>query len=116
VGLSGGQRQRLAIARVLLREPAILILDEAMSALDVESEEALQSTLGNLRGRTTLIVISHRLSALRRADYTYVLDGGRVVESGRHEELLLRGGVYAGMWATSHIGAGERPLVPGGAQ
>lgn len=116
VGLSGGQRQRLAIARVLLREPAILILDEAMSALDVESEEALQGTLGNLRGGTTLIVISHRLSALRRADYTYVLDGGRVVERGRHDELLHRGGVYAGMWATSHLGAGERPLVSREAQ
>ena len=111
VGLSGGQRQRLAIARVLLREPAVLVLDEAMSALDMESEESLQRTMGNLRGGTTLIVISHRLSALRRADYTYVLDGGRVVESGRHDELILRGGVYAGMWATSHVGTDERPLA-----
>ena len=108
VGLSGGQRQRLAIARVRLREPAVLILDEAMSALDVDSEEALQNAIGSLRGRTTLVVISHRLSALRKADQTYVLDAGRVVESGRHEELLLHGGLYASMWRTSHIGAGDR--------
>lgn len=107
VGLSGGQRQRLALARVLLREPAIVILDEAMSALDVESEEALQTTLANLRGRTTLVVISHRLSALRRADRTYLLDAGRVIESGSHEELLRLGGVYTGMWATSHVGVAQ---------
>lgn len=103
VGLSGGQRQRLALARVLLREPAVLILDEAMSALDVESEEALQERLVGLRGRMTLIVISHRLSVLRRADHIYVLDGGRVVEHGAHDALLVKDGMYAAMLRTSQI-------------
>ena len=92
--LSGGQRQRLAIARALFKDPPILILDEATSALDAESERLVQQALNNLmRGRTTL-VIAHRLSTVRRADKIIVLDQGEIVESGRHEELLARRGIY----------------------
>ncbi len=92
--LSGGQRQRLAIARALLKDPPILILDEATSALDTESERAVQAALERLMAGRTTLVIAHRLSTVRRADQIVVLDRGRLVERGRHAELLALGGVY----------------------
>lgn len=92
--LSGGQRQRVAIARALLKNAPILILDEATSHLDTESEMLVQKALQNLMEHRTVIVIAHRLSTVRRADKIVVLDRGRICETGRHEELVNRGGVY----------------------
>ena len=95
VQLSGGQRQRLAIARAVLTNPRIIILDEATSAIDAESEQLIQEALDRLmEGRTTFI-IAHRLSTVRKADRIVVLDGGRIVEQGRHDELMELSGVYA---------------------
>ena len=95
IKLSGGERQRIAIARALLRNPRILILDEATAALDSESEQMVQLALANLmKGRTTFVV-AHRLSTVRRADRILVLNQGRIVETGGHEALLYRDGVYA---------------------
>ncbi len=99
VKLSGGERQRLAIARAILRDPPILILDEATSALDSESERIVQLALANLMKNRTTLVIAHRLSTVQNADRIVVLDRGRVVKSGRHEELLRRGGPYSRLHA-----------------
>jgi ATP-binding cassette, subfamily B, bacterial MsbA len=99
VKLSGGQRQRLAIARAMLKDAPILLLDEATSALDTESERLVQAALKTLmRGRTTL-VIAHRLSTVADADLIHVIDGGRVVESGSHAELMARSGAYARLYS-----------------
>jgi ATP-binding cassette subfamily C protein len=99
VRLSGGQRQRLAIARMVLTEPKVVILDEATSALDTSTESDLHNALNRfLRGRTT-IIIAHRLSAVRQADRVLVFEDGRIVEQGRHEELLEQNGLYSALYA-----------------
>jgi ATP-binding cassette subfamily B protein len=97
--LSGGQRQRLAIARAILRDPTVLLLDEATSAVDNETEAAIKRSLTHVAlGRTT-IVIAHRLSTIVGADRIHVMDAGKVVESGRHEDLVAAGGRYAALWS-----------------
>ncbi len=92
--LSGGQRQRIAIARAILTDPTILILDEAASALDAESEESVQETIEKLRGRQTIFVVAHRLSTIRKADCIYVLEEGRIIESGTQDELINLSGRF----------------------
>jgi len=99
IKLSGGQRQRIAIARVLLKDAPILILDEATSALDSEAEVAIQEQLLNLMAGKTVIAIAHRLSTIAAMDRLIVLDHGHILQEGGHRDLLLRGGLYAELWA-----------------
>jgi subfamily B ATP-binding cassette protein MsbA len=113
--LSGGQRQRVAIARALLKNAPILVLDEATSALDTESELLVQEALANLMLNRTSFVIAHRLSTIRRADAIIVLERGRVVEIGRHDELLARpDGTYATLYQLQLLEGrkSERRMVP----
>ena len=97
--LSGGQRQRISIARALMKDPEILILDEAASALDAESEEYIKDTIDKLKSSRTILVVAHRLSTVRKADCIYVIEDGRIVESGNQQELLSLGGLFRGFYS-----------------
>lgn len=107
--LSGGQRQRIALARALYREPALLVLDEATSAVDNETEAAIQRSLLREAHRRSSLIIAHRLSSIRHADCIHVIAAGRIVESGRHAELLAANGAYAALW---RLQTGELSPVP----
>src|SRR5204863_9939343 len=108
IKLSGGQRQRLAIARALLACPQILVLDEATSNLDTESEQLIQASMAELLAGRTTFVIAHRLSTIRRADLMLLMDDGRVIEQGSHEDLMSARGVYYGMVLRQMESQGER--------
>ncbi len=110
--LSGGERQRIAIARVLLHDPKVLVLDEATSALDTASERRIQASLDELVSGRTTIAVAHRLSTIRAADVIHVIDHGRIVESGSHDELLAAGGAYADLYR-EQFGDGEIETTTG---
>ncbi len=103
-GLSGGERQRLTIARAILSDAPVVVLDEATAALDADSESAVQSAMAELVAGRTVLVIAHRLHTIAGADQILVLDGGRIVERGRHDELLAQGGRYSRMWQAQQAG------------
>ncbi|MFT4950228.1 MAG: ATP-binding cassette subfamily B protein, partial [Natronomonas sp.] len=109
VKLSGGQRQRVAIARAILQDPEILLLDEATSDVDTETELLIQKSLDRLTADRTTLVIAHRLSTVKDADQIVVIEDGRVVERGTHENLLAEDGLYANLWA---VQAGEIDDLP----
>jgi ATP-binding cassette subfamily B protein/subfamily B ATP-binding cassette protein MsbA len=113
--LSGGQRQRLSLARAILRDPELLILDEATSALDTQSERLVQQAIDQFERQHTVLVIAHRLSTIVKADLICVLDKGRIVEQGNHQQLLERHGIYAGLWKQQILekqASAEVPAIP----
>ena len=121
VRLSGGQRQRVSIARAILADPRILILDEATSSLDSESEAFIQAGLAHLMKARTTFVIAHRLSTIRRADQILVIEDGRILERGTHEQLYGAGGRYFDLYSKQHglesnlfLAPGEGDAVPEG--
>jgi ATP-binding cassette, subfamily B, bacterial len=121
VNLSGGQRQRIALARAILRDPPVLLLDDALSAVDGETESLVLKALESRRGRKTTIIIAHRLSTLSHADKVLVLDGGRIIQSGTHENLIREDGLYRRLWQIQSDAENEflreaeaAPFQPGG--
>ena len=102
--LSGGQRQRIALARAILKDAPVLVLDEATAAVDNDTEAAIQRSLAQITQQRTTVVIAHRLSTVRHADWIVVMDQGRIVEQGSHDSLLARGGIYTNLW---QVQAGE---------
>jgi ATP-binding cassette subfamily B protein len=110
--LSGGQRQRIALARAILKDPPVLILDEATAAVDNDTEAAIQQSLETITADRTTLVIAHRLSTVRHADRIVVLEQGRIIESGSHNDLLAAAGAYANLWRVQAGLRGDEPLRP----